>query len=122
MLQITTIEQLLASYKQGQREFTGLSFDKDESLANENLSGAIFTHCFFATDFSEATLINTAFIDCNLKTSVFKKANLSNATVKNCAVCSTTFEDAITDNITFENNDYYGIVLNQKDLEKLKSK
>lgn len=110
----TTVE-LISDYRNGTRHFISWDFNDGDSVAGMDLSDAVFEDCFIGIDFRSCKLVNSKFINCNLKTADFSRADLTNALIKNCSVESVIFKDAKTDNLQFEENYCYGAVVNQSD-------
>lgn len=102
-----TKEQLLKSYRNGQRRFEGLDmFHVD--LQGENLEGIVFDKCFLMVDFRKCNLTNAKFINGNIKGSDFREANLTNALMERVAFEGTRFESAILDGFQFRENYFHG--------------
>ena len=114
---IQTIEELLAAYANGQREFEDLDMEGG-SVQGYDLTGIEFRYSCFYLDFRDANLTNAKFIDCNIKTTDFRGANLTNALMKGCQVDGTEFEGATSENFRFEENHCCGHTTEPGDFEK----
>ena len=112
-----TLEELLSAYSSGQRHFIDWDFDEDLSVKGLDLSDVSFESCFLFLDFRETKLINSKFIQCNIKTADFRDADLTNAIFKNCSVESIMFKGAKTKDLIFEENYAYGNTFGQDDFE-----
>jgi uncharacterized protein YjbI with pentapeptide repeats len=110
---IKMVQDLLTAYKGGQRSFSDLEFENEESFHGKDFTGSTFENCCFMADFTSANLTNCIFRDCNLKTTDFRNANLAGATIKNCSVESTMYKGAKTEGFIFDSNYYYGATIGQ---------
>lgn len=115
---INLIRELIHAYRNGQRLFTGLEFENNESLHGQTLSGSTFKNCWFIADFTNSNLEGCIFIDSNLKTSDFRGANLKNASIEHCLIESTRWDGANIENFKFDNNYHYGSTVGQEDFLK----
>ena len=115
MADIETVDQLVESYRNGQRCFFHLEFENCENLSSLCFSGAVFKNCWLNVDFSKSDLTDTKFIDCDLKTTDFSNCNLTRASITGCTVESSVYTDAIIDEFVFDNNSAYSQVTGQDD-------
>jgi uncharacterized protein YjbI with pentapeptide repeats len=117
MSEITTKEQLLKAYENGQRYFEDVELDTSEDLSDVVLSGAVFKFCWLNVNFVRADLSDCQFVDCNLKTADFRYSNLTNASITGCTVESTSFSDSLVRGFVFSGNSVYGQDAGQEDFD-----
>ena len=113
-----TADELVERYLKGQRVFNEIAVFDNEKFDSIDLSGSKFENCFLSCiSFNKVNLNGVVFNTCNLKCSDFLLTDLTNVTFENCAVDAISFKGCNTTGLKFSNNDYYGVVLQQKDLE-----
>jgi len=113
----TTVEAFLEAYKNGQREFSYLSFPMEGSAAGQDLREVAFYDCFLFTNFQNANLQGAKFVRCNIKYTDFFESNFKNGLIKNCAVCAMSMVGVNVDGLKFEANYFHGNEMTQDDLE-----
>ena len=111
------VQDFLNRYRLGERRFAHLEIDNG-NMQGVDLQSAVFENCFLSVDFRHANLINSKFINCNLKTCDFREANLTNACIEGSSVEAARFKDALTDGFLFCNNHWYSETGNQEEFEK----
>lgn len=114
---MTSTQEILERYKNGERHFSELDIEGD--LSKKNLTGISFDQCFIAADFRYCNLANSSFTNGNIKTSDFRYADLTNSKFQKLAIESTQFDWAKMDGIIFEGNYCFGSDVDLEDFFKL---
>lgn len=90
-----SIQQILARYAGGERDFTALDLDgQTYDFSGATLRDADFSRCFLVASFRDADLRNAMFLHCNVKTCDFGGANLTGASFEGAAIDAATFVGA----------------------------
>lgn len=108
-----TFRELLARYKNGERDFSGAELDQDseDALVDVCLDGAKFSNAIVVASFHGASLRSVCFRNCNLKTCDFRDADLTGADFSGAALCGTLFAGANVNDAQFESAFYHTRVL-----------
>ena len=105
----TSVEELVARYKNGERYFPDIRFDDETDLRGLDLAGVTFEDSsLFGCTFNKANLQGVKFLSCALKHSVFDQADLSDARIIDCAIETATYKEAILAGARFEEAHAYG--------------
>ena len=116
----TQSTEIVERYRRGERTFRELELPEGASFKGQDLSGALFEHCwFFSVDFSNAVLRGTSFRS-NLKWCDFTGADLTGADLRDSAIDAATFTNARLDDIRLDGATAYGYVLKDGDESKLR--
>jgi uncharacterized protein YjbI with pentapeptide repeats len=107
-------------YLQGKRVFDKYDIeDKWEDFRGLVLVDAQFSRCIIEVNFTNCNLMNTLFLECNLKTVSFTDYNLTNAFIDECSIESIAFKKSILEGIKFGTNYAYGVTLNSDTLKDI---
>lgn len=110
----TTVDELLARYATGERDFVGAELDESHvDMSGVVLDGADLSACWFMTSFRNASLKDTKFCHANVKCCDFSGADLRNADFSEAALEATIWDGAILAGARFGNVSLYGAHLTE---------
>jgi uncharacterized protein YjbI with pentapeptide repeats len=114
-----TAQEFFSAYQKGTRQFKEMDFEYLPGFSGVDLSDVVIEDSWFNVDCRGSKFRNAKFIRCNIKEIDLREADLTGAEMTECLVECAQFKGAIVENFRFYKNYYYGLTLEQKDLQAL---
>ncbi len=102
-----TSKELLAAYKAGRRDFSGLEFQSYLEFQDCELDDIDFSNCWLDGTFRNVSFRNARFFDACIKTCFFIDCDLTFANFKNAAIDAIEFENVLVAHACFDGASAY---------------